>query len=101
MSQAMLLESMQSTGIRNLAAVQVFDDLARRRPPGSVVVVRLRGDMLQVALWLWWPWVLLPLSLPVFWLLTWRRVGLDLRRVRSIMRVVTVQVGYRIKRPKK
>lgn len=91
---------MQAQGIRHLAAVLVFDDLAMRRPPGSEVAVHLSGDTLRVALRLWWPWVLLPFSLPVIWLLVRRRVVLGLKRTRSLMRTVNVQVSYRITRPK-
>ncbi len=92
---------MKSQGLRQLVAVAVYDDLAHHRPWWCALNVHLDVDVLIVRLRLWWPWLLVPFSFPLLWLFARYRVGRGILKLQIPMRVVSVRVGWRLKRPKR
>ncbi len=97
----MFAESMKSQGLRKLIAVATYDDLLRWRPWWCGLLVELKVDVLKVQLRPWWPWLFVPFCFPIFWLLARQRVLNGIRRLQIPVRVVTVQVWPRAKRPKR
>lgn len=100
-SRALFAESMKSLSMRRFASVAIYDNLLLWRPWWCALKVDLNVDVLTVHLWLWWPWVLVPFSLPWLWLSATWRVHRGLRKLQIPMRVVHVRVGLRRKRPKR
>jgi hypothetical protein len=93
------VQSMQSQGLRKLAAQAIFEDVRTKRPPYAKAIVRLVVDMLRVDLLLWWPWLLVPFALPICWLWLRWRVHRALRRLQVPMRKVTIGVLPQRKKP--
>lgn len=100
--RSMFVESGRSASMRKLATVTIFDYLRRHRPPGCSLRVDLEGDHLRFSYRLWWPWWL-ALGLAHLALFVWatRSVRRGLQRQAVPMRLVTIKVGTRAKRPRK
>lgn len=98
--RAFFVESMQAQNMRRLAGSAVFELVRSKRPRACGASVHLVVDSLTVRLVLWWPWLLVPFSAPVVWLI-WRwRVSVVLEQLRVPMRRLSVRVSYAKKKPK-
>jgi len=101
MNRVFFVESMRSQGMRMLAASAVHERLLLTSPRATALRTELVVDVLRVTLRMWWPWLLVPFSAPVVWLLAWREIRATLERLQVPMGRVKVSVGYRKKRPQR
>ena len=92
-------ESGRSIGLRKAVAVYLFEDLAKKLPRSARLAVRLEGELLRVAVALWWPWLLtLGAGHLAAWWLARGRVAWALRTF-QVPLVTSVRVRTTRKRP--